>query len=931
MDIPSIFCPRCTTLLLRENTCPNCGWERGGDGRGVGQIAWRQTLPGRPGSPYVTPAADDEQIFVPVEDDRPTTTIHALDLASGALAWSFSLPEGRVTRHLVLAGGLLLVAPEDSRVLAEKNGELLALNPADGSVAWRTRLPAHSLSPPAALDGRLVVPGSSGEGYILSLEDGSLLHTTGAMPPWLPIPAVPLAGAFYAAGRSSQIVRLDLHTGQVDDLVTLGDRDQWFDKGLATDGRLILAPNWNRRLYAVNPANGAIAWEADLERGVSSPPAAGQHLYVGLKRQPDEEGRRVYGLAAYDLEAGDLAWFCPTERHIETPPLVLEEVVCITSRDGRLAAVSTETGEPIWAVELDHRPQVAPLAAGSQVITGTRAGEIVAVTRQAAAVNWDALEDPESYRQREEWAAAGTAAALLEAWNDAAGDFLKAGKPALAARLYARGGAWEPAAAAYLAAGDKGGALRAYTEGGELESAAYLLVEEEQFAEAGHLFRRLKDWAAAAENFEKAGMLAQAAPLWAKAGQPQQAVDLLLQLDRPEDAAGVLTAAGQVGAAADLLHEAGKIDQAAQLLEEAGRYGQAAAIWQNQGKEEEALRLYLLNQDLEPALDIALARQDWALIRRLAFDLGRYELEAEASLQMAAAASGNARFDHFAAAGQALVRAARALMQEHTENGEPPAPLREAAAALWEQAIAAFEQGLESEETLRQCRREVRRLRRWPELTLDISAVRELVAGEYHSLLVKVANTGFGIAQGIHLRVRGSLFDGDIHLTQHLKGLRPGSTENLLLRVKPQPEVVGSAVPLDLELSYQLPNDEIVTRQVRGQVPVRQREPGRTPSPLDPLDDKPAIGIYQETPEVEIKRAAASAPPGLRQNMVDYLSESEIRTICFDMGLDFNLLPGRSLADKIRELIIYCEKRKLIPDLLEQCAAVNHTIDWHEE
>jgi len=36
----------------------------------------------------------------------------------------------------------------------------------------------------------------------------------------------------------------------------------------------------------------------------------------------------------------------------------------------------------------------------------------------------------------------------------------------------------------------------------------------------------------------------------------------------------------------------------------------------------------------------------------------------------------------------------------------------------------------------------------------------------------------------------------------------------------------------------------------------------------------------------------------LRRNLVEYYSDEELRTLCFDLGVDCDNLPGRAKADK---------------------------------
>ena len=42
-----------------------------------------------------------------------------------------------------------------------------------------------------------------------------------------------------------------------------------------------------------------------------------------------------------------------------------------------------------------------------------------------------------------------------------------------------------------------------------------------------------------------------------------------------------------------------------------------------------------------------------------------------------------------------------------------------------------------------------------------------------------------------------------------------------------------------------------------------------------------------------------------------------MRTLCFDMDLDYDMLGGENKGDKVRELVLYAEMRGLVPKLTE--------------
>ena len=66
----------------------------------------------------------------------------------------------------------------------------------------------------------------------------------------------------------------------------------------------------------------------------------------------------------------------------------------------------------------------------------------------------------------------------------------------------------------------------------------------------------------------------------------------------------------------------------------------------------------------------------------------------------------------------------------------------------------------------------------------------------------------------------------------------------------------------------------------------------------------------------------------LRENLERVFSLQELATLCFDLGMDFESLPGSDKAVKARELVTYLERRGRIPDLIALCRARRPNVAW---
>ncbi len=57
-------------------------------------------------------------------------------------------------------------------------------------------------------------------------------------------------------------------------------------------------------------------------------------------------------------------------------------------------------------------------------------------------------------------------------------------------------------------------------------------------------------------------------------------------------------------------------------------------------------------------------------------------------------------------------------------------------------------------------------------------------------------------------------------------------------------------------------------------------------------------------------------------------NESELRDLCFDMEVDYESLPGIGKSDKTRELVLYFERRKCMPDLVAKVKKLRPKEHW---
>lgn len=92
------------------------------------------------------------------------------------------------------------------------------------------------------------------------------------------------------------------------------------------------------------------------------------------------------------------------------------------------------------------------------------------------------------------------------------------------------------------------------------------------------------------------------------------------------------------------------------------------------------------------------------------------------------------------------------------------------------------------------------------------------------------------------------------------------------------------------------------------------------PTPADPRSDT-----------LQAQAARQDFLAALRQNLIDHFSEEELRTLCFDLGLDYENLPALGKAGKAREIVAGVERTGVMPQLLAYCRRKRPTVSWNGE
>ena len=69
-------------------------------------------------------------------------------------------------------------------------------------------------------------------------------------------------------------------------------------------------------------------------------------------------------------------------------------------------------------------------------------------------------------------------------------------------------------------------------------------------------------------------------------------------------------------------------------------------------------------------------------------------------------------------------------------------------------------------------------------------------------------------------------------------------------------------------------------------------------------------------------------PVRIRKLLTKHFNSTELQNLVFDLGLDYDMLPGDGVADKARELVGHLQRRLRLEELVTQCQQARPTLPW---
>jgi outer membrane protein assembly factor BamB len=284
-------------------------------------------------------------------------TLHAIKLADGKRAWTYTAKDGFETSPLVRDGRIFL---------GDVGGTFHAVSASDGQPLW-TFDAGSSIRASANATGHGIVFGTDGAEIFC-------MDATSGKPVWRAkagdrVNSAPAVGEHvFVSGCDAQLRFLGLADGAEKAVVELPALCP--GSPAIVENRLVLGTDHGLVVcYDLVTHQPLWTFEGIGNKAmVYSSPAVSQGIAVVGARD-----RRVWGI---DLTSGEKKWSFATRGDVDSSPLISDGRVYIGSNDKKLYVLDLQTGEELWSFTAGRAISASPAIARGVLVVGDEGGSV---------------------------------------------------------------------------------------------------------------------------------------------------------------------------------------------------------------------------------------------------------------------------------------------------------------------------------------------------------------------------------------------------------------------------------------------------------------------------------------------------------------------------------------------------------------------------
>lgn len=305
------------------------------------------------------------------------SNVAAFDLKSGKKLWT-NFVRPKTEDEQVIGGGIAYSA--GMLYVTSGYNEILALNPANGGIYWRVKLPAPSRAAPTIMDGRVFVMTLDNRVIALDARDGKKLwdyqgvaETAGLVGAASPAASADIVVPAFSSG---EILALRVQNGSVawsDNIspsVRVGGLSALPDiQALPVlDKGIVIGISYGGRIAAIDERTGQRIWQRDLS-GADTPWVAGNHLFL-ISSQNE--------LTALGRDTGGIRWVKPIKSYVDAKeagtsldwngPVLAGGRLIVTGPNGILLEVNPVDGSLIRRMKTGDTAVTTPVVANGVML-----------------------------------------------------------------------------------------------------------------------------------------------------------------------------------------------------------------------------------------------------------------------------------------------------------------------------------------------------------------------------------------------------------------------------------------------------------------------------------------------------------------------------------------------------------------------------------
>ncbi|QNU42606.1 outer membrane protein assembly factor BamB [Mixta calida] len=313
--------------------------------------------------------------------------VKALDASDGKEKWKVNLStdNGFFSKNTpaLLSGGV--TAAGEHIYIGSERAQVYALNSADGSVAWQTKVAGEALSRPVVSDGLVLIHTSNGMLQGLDQNSGAVKWTVNLDMPALSLrgesaPATAFGGAI-VGGDNGRVSAVILNQGQIiwqqrisqPSGATEIDRLSDVDTTPVIVNGVVYALAYNGNLTALDLRSGQMLWKREIGSVKDFIVDAGRIYLI------DQDDR----VMALNADGGVAIWRQSDLLHRNlTSPVLYNGYIVVGDSEGYLHWLNTDDGRFVAQQKVDGSGfQTEPVVASDKLLIQAKNGEVYSIAR----------------------------------------------------------------------------------------------------------------------------------------------------------------------------------------------------------------------------------------------------------------------------------------------------------------------------------------------------------------------------------------------------------------------------------------------------------------------------------------------------------------------------------------------------------------------